>query len=379
MIIEKKPSSADIKAKNRQLIYHFIRENTSVSKQDIVFGLQLSLPTVTQNLQYLVEKGLIDNSEKIKNTGGRNATAYTYLPSARAAIGIYITEHHMNGVAVDLLGNEMERIRRRIQFNLEDDAYLRELGALVMEVKKNAGIEDEDLLGVGIAVPGLVSDDGESVIYGLTLNFTGKTLEEIAKYIPYPCQLCHDSYVAGYAEVWESREIQNAFYLSLSNSVGGSLMIDEELYVGDTHKSGEIGHMIIVPHGGKTCYCGKKGCLDTVCNAGELDRYTDGNLEAFFKLLEQGDHRAHELWSEYLDYLAIAVVNIRILFDSYIILGGYVGAYIDDYMEDLCRRVDERFPFDDKAGDYLLPCKYKVEATAAGAAIRYVDEFLETI
>ncbi len=379
VLIKKKTSSADIKEKNRQLIYHFIRENGTVSKQDIVFGLQLSLPTVTQNLDYLVQKGFVDNSKKIKNTGGRNATAYTYLPSAKAAIGIYITEHHMNGVAVDLLGNEMERVRRRIRFDLDDDEYLRELGALVQEVKNHAKIADQDLLGVGIAVPGLVSDDGESVIYGLTLNFTGKTREEIAKYIPYNCRLCHDSYVAGYAEVWENHEIQNAFYLSLSNSVGGSLIIDEEIYVGDTHKSSEIGHMIIVPRGGKTCYCGKKGCLDTVCNAGKLDQYTDGNLEAFFKLLEQNDEKAVQLWDEYLDYLSIAVVNIRVMFDSVVILGGYVGAYIEDYMEDLCRRVDERFPFDDKAKDYLVPCKYKVEATAAGAAIRYVEEFLESI
>ena len=62
-----------------------------------------------------------------------------------------------------------------------------------------------------------------------------------------------------------------------------------------------------------------------------------------------------------------------------IILGGYVGAYIDNYMEELYQRVDQRFPFDESARDYLIPCRYKVEAAAAGAAISYIEEFFGDI
>ena len=97
-------SSNEIKIKNRQRIYDYIRRNESVSKQDLVVALELSLPTVTQNLEYLKRTSLIDSSKKITNTGGRNATAFTYLKKAKMAIGIYITAHHMNGVAVDLSG-----------------------------------------------------------------------------------------------------------------------------------------------------------------------------------------------------------------------------------------------------------------------------------
>lgn len=43
-----KLSANEIKIQNRQRIYQFIRENYQVSKQDVVVGLQLSLPTVTQ-------------------------------------------------------------------------------------------------------------------------------------------------------------------------------------------------------------------------------------------------------------------------------------------------------------------------------------------
>ena len=378
MSIEKL-SANEIKIKNRQMIYQYIRTHESVSKQDIVVALQLSLPTVTQNLEYLKQQGLIDTSKKIKNTGGRNATAFSYIENAKMAVGIYISAHHMNAVAVNLSGTVVGLVKKRIKFNLEDDAYLKELGKSVEQIKKEAGIKDEDLLGVGISVPGLVSDDGEKVTYGLTLNFTGKTREEIAKYIPYENRLVHDSYAAGHMEVWNNHKIRNAFYISLSNSVGGSVIVDNGIYEGDTQKGGEIGHMVVVPENGEQCYCGKFGCFDTVCRAGNLDQYTDGNLEEFFTKLSMGDQIAKGLWEKYLEDLSLAIHNVRMLFDGNIILGGYVGAYIGEYMDELYKLVDVKNPFGDLAENYLFECQYKVEAAAAGAAISYIDEFLENI
>lgn len=78
MMIEK-ISVNDIKMRNRENIYYYIRMNGPVSKMDIVTALRLSLPTVTQNLKYLKGRGLIDDSGRIRNTGGRNATAYMCL------------------------------------------------------------------------------------------------------------------------------------------------------------------------------------------------------------------------------------------------------------------------------------------------------------
>ena len=290
-------------------------------------ALQLSLPTVTQNLEYLKEQGLIDTSQKIKNTGGRNATAFSYVKDAKAAIGVYITSQHMSAVAVNMSGEIIGVVKERIKFNLDDDNYLKKLGEIVEKVKDKAQIGDK-LLGVGIAVPGLVSSEGDYVTYGLTLNFTGKKLSEIAKYIPYECRLFHDSAVAGYMEAWMDKSLKNGFYISLSNSVGGSVIVDNIIYEGNTQKGGEIGHMTVVPNGGKKCYCGKTGCFDTVCSTEILVKHTDGSLEEFFELLKSGDETIQKVWNQYLDDLAMAIHNIRMLIDGTVIIGGYLGAYI---------------------------------------------------
>ncbi len=376
---EKGLSTSEIKLNNRQRIYKFIRKEQSVSKQDIVVALQLSLPTVTQNLQYLKQKKLIDASKKINNTGGRNATAYTYVKEAKAAIGIYTTGNHIHGVVVDLSSEVIHVMKERIKFNIDEESYLKKIGEIVESIKVDMEISDENLLGVGIAVPGLITEDGEVVKYGLTLGFSGKTKSQITKYIPYPSRLLHDSYAAGYAEGKVAKEVNNAFYIALSGSVGGSIIINHEIYRGDTHKGGEIGHMTLISEGGELCYCGKRGCFDTLCKAGNLDYYTDGRLEEFFILLEQGDEVATKLWEKYLDDLSLGIYNIRILFDGQVILGGHIGPYITPYLEELCDKVDARNPFGDLAKDYLLPCEYKVEAAAAGAANTYIDEFVNAI
>lgn len=374
-----KLSVNEIKIKNRQMIYQYIRAHGPVSKQDIVFALQLSLPTVTQNLEYLKEQGLIDDSQQIKNTGGRNAAAYTYIKGAKQAIGVYISAHHMNVVALDLAGDVLGETRRKVKFNLDDDAYLKEIGEAVETVKKEAGINDQDLLGVGISVPGLVSSDGSYVVYGKTLNFTGKTKEEIAKYIPYKSRIFHDSHAAGRITAWHNHKNPAAFYISLSNSIGGAIIVNNKLFGGIDYKGGELGHMTVVQEGGEMCYCGKRGCLETVCKTEKLDWYTNGNLEEFFQKLKDGDETAAKLWDEYLGNLSTAIHNMRMIFAEDVLLGGYVGKYIEEYMDDLRKRVDAKNPFGDKAKDYLYVSEYKGEECSAGAAIYFVEEFMDGI
>ena len=56
-----------------------------------------------------------------------------------------------------------------------------------------------------------------------------------------------------------------------------------------------------------------------------------------------------------------------------------ISMYTEEEFRDICERVDVRNPFGDRAQDYLVECRYKVEAAAAGAALFYIDEFLDNI
>ena len=75
-------------------------------------------------------------------------------------------------------------------------------------------------------------------------------------------------------------EETNAVYLSLSNTVGGSICFGGQQYPGDNFKSGEFGHMVIEKNG-RQCYCGKQGCMDAYCSALVLQEIQTGVWRSF--------------------------------------------------------------------------------------------------
>ncbi|RDY32108.1 ROK family transcriptional regulator [Lachnotalea glycerini] len=368
----------DIKQKNRDKIYFYIRKKKMATKQDIAYDLQLSLPTVTQNLEYLVEQGMIGAECKVANkAGGRNPVAYSYISDAKVAIGLDITRHHIKSIIVDLDGNVIKYIYKRQNYR-RDDEYLKLLGEAVEEIIESVKLNRSKILGVSIAVPGLVNHEEGYVIQGRVIDNDGMSCEEFSKYISYPTRLIHDSYASGFSEIWMSTEIHNAFYFSLCDSVGGCVLLNDNVYLGDGLYSGEVGHLNLIPDGGQ-CYCGQKGCLDVYCNAEVLSSHTDCDLNLFFSKLEQGDEEMQKVWDQYLEHLAMAVTDIRMLFGCTVILGGYVGAHMKAYMPLLCEKVDARGPFGESSKSFLIPCENEIESVATGAALFFVDEFLNDI
>ncbi|WP_336776816.1 ROK family protein [Paenibacillus sp. MMO-58] len=367
--------SVNIKDFNRNRIYKLLREKQSLSKQDIVYQLQLSLPTVTQNLNTLLEQHLIANTGTIGNTGGRNAQAFTYISDAKAGIGLDVTKHHVTAVAVDLDGNILEMIRSKQTFE-RSERYFRFLGELVQELIRTANLDSSKVLGVGIGVPGLVTGDHQTVFYGKILDFTGETAQNFGRYISYPTILINDADAAGLSEIRITPDINHAFYISLSNNIGGSVYIGNQVFAGSNQKSAEIGHVTVVPDG-LPCYCGQKGCLEAYCSVDRLSEAA-GSLPQFFELLKAGKPEMVQIWKAYLNHLSIAINNIRLLFDCDIIIGGYVGAYMDDYLDDLKELIISRNSFENEA-EYLRVCRYKTEAIAAGAALPFIDQFMNQI
>lgn len=366
----------DIKQNNHKRIYFFLRDHGMATKQEIAYQLQLSLPTVTQNLTYLVEQGLISCESKVVNrAGGRNPVAYSYIPEAKVAIGLDITRHHVKSIIVDLNGNIIKYVHRRKDYRRDDD-YLKMLGDEVEQIIESAQLDREKIIGVGIAVPGLVDHVNEFVVDGRVIDNTGMTRAEFSKYIPYRTRLIHDSDAAGFSEIIRSTGIHNACYVSLCSSIGGSVFINDKVYWGDGLFSCEFGHLNLIPNGRK-CYCGQKGCFDPYCNAEVLSDNTDGDLYAFFERLESGDEKFTKIWETYLDHLATAITAIRMMFGSSIIIGGDIGAFIDQYIEKLQAKVDAKSPFGEKSAQFLFPCRNKLEAVATGAALYFVQEFLD--
>ena len=366
-------SNMDVKKRNRANTLRCILASDRNSQMGLTQRLGLSWPTVLQNVKELTELGLVQEVGSYESTGGRKAKAFSPVRDAKLSVGLDITRNHVSMVLVDLSGQMLCLDRKPYPFAL-DDPYTHGLNKLLEQFIEDNRAHDR-LLGIGISLPGIVTE-GETVLrYSHFLGIQDILTDFFSRYISYPCRYINDANAAGLAEIYGRTEIGSLVYLSLSNSVGGSILNGGALYTGNHLRAGEFGHNTLIP-GGRKCYCGKEGCLDAYCSAQVLAGRAEGRLAEFFDRLRAGDPHLEQVWQEYLQYLAVAVNNLHMSFDCDVIVGGYVGAYLEEFGGALRTLLEERNTFR-RDSSYLKFCRYKQGAAAIGAALMQVEAFIQ--
>lgn len=359
----------------RKRIYSYVYTHKIATRPEIAAALNVSLPTANQYVQELVDEGLLEDVGSIDSGVGRKPVALRCKPTAKLAVGISLTPHHISGVLVDLFGQVLQS--RRIYAVFEDSPEYRvQLASVVEELVSQQQAETESLLGVMISVPGAVSTDSNEISFSHVFPI-GLKCESLTEHIPYKCSFCNDATAAGFTELWNSAPHPAMAYLSLNETVGGSIMFDRRIYSGDNNRSGEFGHMSIA-RDGPLCQCGKRGCMNCFCSGSVLARNYEGNLDEFFLALKQGDKPAVADFDEFLSYLALGVDAIRSMLDCDIVIGGDIAEHIEPYMDSLRQRVKMRNSFGDNS-DFIFASRNKRMASATGAALLLIPSDISSL
>lgn len=370
---KKKITNMEVKKKNRNDVFRYLCKNGMVSNPDISYALKLSLPTTTQITKELIEKGLVEEKGELESTGGRRAKALAVSDHAGKAVGLDITKNHICLVLTGLTGQILKEDRLFFPYT-PDDSYYREVSQRLEHFLEDCGCERKEVLGIGISFPGIIDLEGELIADSHILGVSALPFSSISRFFAWPCHFLNDANAGAYAEGIQSESMERFFYLSLSNTVGGAVYSNGRLEQGNNFRCGEVGHMTIVPDG-EPCYCGKYGCMDAYCSAKCL---SDGRLEDFFGRLRKGEGEAAGLWDKYASYLAIAVNNIHMVLDCDIVLGGYVGSCMGEYIRDVQDKVSERNTFAE-VGSFVRSCSRKTGAAALGASLKIIELFMEQV
>lgn len=379
---QRKSNTREIRKINRSIVFHFIYSHPHITKQELALGCDLSMPTVSLNLIDLQSMGLLETSGVKDSTGGRKARLVSVNPSARYALGVNITAHHITCVLLNLYGQMICRERISLAFS-NSQAYMQVLAELLWSLIHDQGIEREHILGVGLSMPAIISMDGESLAYASVLNFTNGRLQDFSTPIGLPCRFINDATAGGYAELWHNPIFSQAgsseavVYVSLNNSVGGAFFINGREYAGVNQRASEFGHISLYS-GGKQCYCGKFGCADAYLRALNLSDLCNGSLAAFFEQLRQNNEEAETLWRQYCIDLSRCVNNLRMAYDCQIIVGGSVGEHLAPYLNELRAQAAALNTFEND-GSYLHVSTDKLENSAVGAALMWITDFTNTV
>lgn len=368
-----KLSLTDIRKKNCSDIYHLIYREERISRQQIATALQLSLPTTAQHLTTLLDEGLIERDGQLSSSIGRKAVAYTANRTARIAVGVEILAEKVTIVILDLYGTVIRQKSIPMRFS-QEDGYFASLADAVRSLLMECRIPTEQVLGAGFGIQGLVSEDGQEVIYGKILDCTGLNIASLEEKLPFPCRFLHDSECAAELELWHRPELTDALYFSLGPHLGGAVISGGRIQTGRTGRTGTFEHMTLVEDG-KRCYCGKNGCVECYCSASALLGESE-TPEEFFRALRRNDPSHSARWIEYLGWLAMTINNLHMVLDSTIVLGGYIAPYLTE--EDLSKlfafiQLRSAFP---ESESFLRLGVQKNDIVAIGSAIPFIRKFL---
>ena len=153
---------------------------------------------------------------------------------------------------------------------------LPDIAASVREYLEKEGYTNEQIIGIGIGVPGPVSDAG---IVNKCVNLGWGIIDlhgELSVLTGLPVKGGNDANVAALGECWKGggQGAKDMVMATLGTGVGGGVVVGGKVIPGFHGAGGEIGHITMNHREKEPCGCGKFGCAEQYCSATGVVRMT---------------------------------------------------------------------------------------------------------
>ena len=189
--------------------------------------------------------------------------------AAKRSIGIDVGGTKCLGVVLD--GEGAVVAEHRVATPRGSAALVDTLADMVVELRRQVG----DVSTVGAGVPGLVDNDGVLRFAPTLPGVIGlNLLVELGSRLPNThLRFENDATCAGWGERARgaARGTDHALLVTLGTGIGGGIISEGLLVRGANGFAGEIGHMVVDPHG-PPCPCGKRGCWERYASGSGLGR-----------------------------------------------------------------------------------------------------------
>lgn len=225
------------------------------------------------------------------------------------------------------------------------EQILPDIAAAIAGKNQEKDITAGDIAGIGMGVPGPITEDGR-VLKCANLGWgVFSVAEELGRLTGVKkIRVGNDANVAALGEQWRGggRGFDSIVMITLGTGVGGGIILNGKILTGSNGAAGEIGHLTVNPLEKRTCGCGKKGCLEQYSSATGITRMSAEKLEAsdrpselrqydhpitgleLFKAYKNGDELAREIVAEFAGYLGLGLSHVAAVVDpqAFVVGGG---------------------------------------------------------
>lgn len=170
---------------------------------------------------------------------------------------------------VDARGNVIasDSIKTAKHSNIDD--YIDELYNEITRIMDAVGAEDK-INGIGIGAPNAnyytgVIEDGVNLPWPTPIPLA----DIVTKKFGIPCIITNDANAAAIGEMTygAARGMKDFIMITLGTGVGSGIVINGQMVYGHDGFAGELGHVTVKRNNGRTCGCGRTGCLEAYCSA----------------------------------------------------------------------------------------------------------------
>jgi predicted NBD/HSP70 family sugar kinase len=333
----------DVRATNLAVVLRFVRAHAPCSRADIAASTGLNKATVSSLVADLIDRRLLRETGLTEHRIGRPATQLVLDGSPYAAVGLEVNADSLSAVAVDLAGQRLLSWRRTFAGSTAvPSKAIAAIASLGRRAVNRMTTEGRQVLGLTLAVPGLVDADGR-VPFAPALGWRDVAARDLL--VPslgnpgYPVTVDNDASLAAVAEYRYGAHAgtPNLVYLGGESGVGAGLVVDGRPVRGGRGYVGELGHVQLDP-AGPECECGRRGCLQVVAGVGALLRRVlpeaageegavadlEPEVEELVRRASAGDPATVEALAEVGRRLGHGVsVLVNVLNPEVVVFGGY--------------------------------------------------------
>ncbi|HKW59448.1 MAG TPA: ROK family transcriptional regulator [Candidatus Dormibacteraeota bacterium] len=353
-----------LRDRNRRRVLEILRTQGGTTQADIARATGLSRTTVSTLIAELKDAGLVIHIDAKPGParGGRPGVQVALRDPGQVVVGIDFGHSHVGVAVADLGHTVLSERREELDVNRQAVEALDRAAGMFDEVLARAGVDSKRVIGAGIGIPGPV-DRAHGTAGSATIlpGWVGlRIASEMEQRLGVPVQIENDANLGALAELtWGAgRDCSNFAYIKAATGIGAGIVIDGRLLRGATGTAGEIGHTTLDERG-ILCYCGNRGCLETVASGPAIVKLVGPvngaalPLARIVALAAEGDVRCRRAVADAGREIGVAVAGLcNLVNPERVIVGGLLS----------------------QAGEVLLrPLRESIRRHAVQAAAETVD------
>lgn len=344
-----------VKSQNVKAILMSLLYNEPIFRVDLAKEISVSTTTVSKLIDELIRQGFVYEGpvkDQRQRSVGRPKSAVFLNRDACFAVGIHIGGRRYRIGIVNLLNEDLAYYKGTYDYKNSWEVIFPQIAEDTRKIIAESGVDKEQIIGVGIGVPGLVDFEKGSIGYSKNHNWRNVPVKDYFEEqlnLPVVVENNVRAMALGEALFGEGRSVDNLLFIYGSRGVGAGLVVDRKIFRGISQGAGEIGHMYIIHEDGAPGDRCQGKTLEELISipaiCAEVDRLIEENPhsqfseilstaednetpDALYNLVKQNNPQAVDLMGEISRYLGLAIVNaINFINPELILLGGIFSEY----------------------------------------------------